>query len=179
VAGAAVAVVEGGRVEAVQPLHPVRELGLAALDHEVEVVAHQAVGVAAPAVPVDHAGEELEKEQPVVVVHEDRPAVDAARREVPDAVAERRPQRTSHDGDATPVAAAPPVAETNAFAKAASRASPGRVRCRRVVRGRVQGLALAVSPAATADRDRRRLNAARELAQRRETRRATSDGATA
>jgi hypothetical protein len=89
--------VEGGRVEAVQPLHPVGEPGLAALDHEVEVVSHQAVGVAAPAVPVDHAGEDREEEQPVVVVHEDGAAVDAARGEVPDPVAERRPQRASHE----------------------------------------------------------------------------------
>lgn len=96
VSGASVAVVEGGCVEAVQPFHPIGERGLPALDHEVEVVAHQAVGMAAPTKPLDRADEERHEQQPVVVVHEDRAPVDAARGDVPEAVPEGRAQRSCH-----------------------------------------------------------------------------------
>jgi hypothetical protein len=75
---AAVALVEGGRVEPVEPLHPVGERRLAAFDHEVVVVSHQAVGVAAPAEAVEHPLEEEDEEQPVVVVQEDGAAVHSA-----------------------------------------------------------------------------------------------------
>jgi hypothetical protein len=86
--GAAVALVERRGVEAVQPFHPVRERRLAALDHEVIVVAHQAVGMAAPAEAVEHPLEEEDEEDPVVVVQVDRASVDSARGDVPDPVAE-------------------------------------------------------------------------------------------
>jgi hypothetical protein len=76
--GSAVALVERRGIEAVQPLHPVREGRLAALDHQVVVVAHQAVRVTAPAEAVEHALEEQHEEDPVVVVHEDRAPVDSA-----------------------------------------------------------------------------------------------------
>ena len=76
--GATVTLVERRGVEAVQPFHPVRESRLAALDHEVVVVPHQAVGVAAPAEAVEHALEQEDEEEPVVVVQEDRAPVDSA-----------------------------------------------------------------------------------------------------
>jgi hypothetical protein len=94
--GTTVALVERRGVEAVQPFHPVGERRLAALDHEVVVVAHQAVGVAAPAEAVEHPFEEEDEEDPVVVVQEDRAPVDATRRDVPDPVAEGRAQRSRH-----------------------------------------------------------------------------------
>jgi hypothetical protein len=97
VADPSVPAVEGRCVETIQALHPVRERRLPALDHEVEVVAHEAVGVAAPLEPLDHSLEDREEEPSIVVVHEDRPAVDTARGDVPDPVAEGRAKRPPHE----------------------------------------------------------------------------------
>jgi hypothetical protein len=96
VADASVACVEPGRVEAVQPLHPLRERRLAALDQQVEVVPHQAVGVEPPAVAVDDVPQDAEEPAPVVLVEVDQPAVDAAGGQVVRAVAERQTERAGH-----------------------------------------------------------------------------------
>ena len=55
VAGAVVAPVEGLGVHAVQIAHAAREVGRRRLEHEVIMVAHQAIGVAQPAPPRDRA----------------------------------------------------------------------------------------------------------------------------
>jgi len=91
VADAPVARVEPGRIAAVQALHPLRPLRLAALGDQVEVVPHQAVGVQLPAEPVRDPAQETDEEPAVVVVGEDQPSVDAARGQVVHAVEERRP----------------------------------------------------------------------------------------
>jgi hypothetical protein len=88
---AEVAGVEGRGVGAVQSLHPVRERRLAALDDEVEVVSHQAIGMEPPAERAHHLAEVGEEESPVVVVHEHEPPVDAARCDVVDAVRKEQP----------------------------------------------------------------------------------------
>jgi hypothetical protein len=78
VATAHVAPVEPHRVDAVQPLHPARELGLSRLDKQVEVVVEQVPGVHLPAkTPLD-VDEELEPRFAVEIVEHDRPLLDAA-----------------------------------------------------------------------------------------------------
>jgi hypothetical protein len=58
--GAGVAAVEPDRVEAVQALHPARELGLRRLDEQVEVVVEQVPRVQLPAEPAGDIDEQLE-----------------------------------------------------------------------------------------------------------------------
>ena len=98
---AAVAGIEVRRVGSVQALHPAREGRLTALDDEVEVVSHQAVHVHSPAELTYEAAEIDEEEAPVVVVEEDEAPVDAARRQVPDAVRKAQPLRSGHAADRT------------------------------------------------------------------------------
>jgi hypothetical protein len=68
VAGAAVAPVEGLRVDPAEVAHPLAEIGRQRLDHQVVVVAHQAVGVAQPSAPGDGAPEQIEKVLPVGII---------------------------------------------------------------------------------------------------------------
>jgi len=75
---AAMARVEAGRVDPVQAFHALGERGLAALDDQVEVVAHQAVRVQLPAPAIGDAPQEVDEQPTVVVVNEDRAPVDAA-----------------------------------------------------------------------------------------------------
>jgi hypothetical protein len=98
-ADAAVASVEGRGVQPVQPLHPLRQRRLPALDDQMEVVAHQAVGVQLPGAAVGDAKQELDEEPPIVVVHEDRAPVDATRGQVVDAVGKGRTPWTRHDSN--------------------------------------------------------------------------------
>src|SRR6266516_119189 len=67
----AVAQVEPLRVRAVEELHPLRDVRLGGLDHQVEVVRHQAVGVAAPLETLDHGRENLQKAPVVRLVAKD------------------------------------------------------------------------------------------------------------
>src|SRR3954468_12958085 len=78
VAGAGIAAVEQHRVDAVQPLHPARELRLGRLDEEVEVVVEQIPRVHLPAEPLGDVHQELEPRFPIPVVEDDRPLLDAA-----------------------------------------------------------------------------------------------------
>jgi hypothetical protein len=78
VACALVPVVESLCVLAVEVLDSRRELRLRRVEHEVDVVAHQAEGLAVPAIALDRCGEQAEIGEPVVVVAEDRGPVDAA-----------------------------------------------------------------------------------------------------
>jgi hypothetical protein len=72
------AFVEAQRVHAVEVLDPVGHVGPRHVEDEVDVVAHQAVGVARPGVPRDRAGEESEVGTTIVVVPERARPVDAA-----------------------------------------------------------------------------------------------------
>src|SRR3712207_9365203 len=50
-------------ISAVQELHPLRDVRVRRLDHEVVVVVHQAVGVHAPAAPCRRDEQEAEKDR--------------------------------------------------------------------------------------------------------------------
>jgi len=76
--GAVVATIEAHRVQAVQALHPARELGLRRLDQQVEVVVEQDPGVNLPAKATLDLDEQLVPGLAVKVVEDDRPLLDAA-----------------------------------------------------------------------------------------------------
>jgi hypothetical protein len=86
VAVAIVATIEPLGVRSVEVLHPRREALGRRLDDEVVMRAHQAEGVALPAVALDDEGEQREEEASVVVVEVDETAKDASRRDLEDAV---------------------------------------------------------------------------------------------
>ncbi len=96
VALAAVFVVEGLRVAAVQQLHPGGELGAGALDDEVVMVPHQAEAVHGPAVTAHDPLEQVQEEDPVEVVAVDEAAVDAAAGQVVDPVGEQEAGDARH-----------------------------------------------------------------------------------
>jgi hypothetical protein len=62
--------IEALRVQAAQLLHSRREALFRRLDHEVEVVAHEAVRVTAPRGVLHDAGEQGEEFEAIVVVEE-------------------------------------------------------------------------------------------------------------
>jgi hypothetical protein len=64
--------VEGAGVGAVEVPHAVGEVRKRGFDHQVVVVAHQAADVDAPAVAFDDTVQDVEKEQAVAVVPDDR-----------------------------------------------------------------------------------------------------------
>jgi hypothetical protein len=78
VAGARVPAVEPHRVNAVQPLHPARQLRLRRLDEQVEVVVEQVPRVQLPAETPRHVDEQLEPRFAIAVVEDDRPLFHAA-----------------------------------------------------------------------------------------------------
>ena len=88
VAGAAVLPVEALRVDAVEPAEAVGELAARAGEDEVVVARHQAIRMDVPVLGADDLGEEGQEAAAVVVVAEDRAAVDAPDRDVVDAVGE-------------------------------------------------------------------------------------------
>ena len=69
---AAVSLVEGACVLAVEIAHAVGEIREGRLDHEVVVVPEQAARVESPAVSLTHALEDLDEDRAVPVVEEDR-----------------------------------------------------------------------------------------------------------
>jgi hypothetical protein len=73
-----IAAVEAHRVEAVQSLHPFRELGLRRLDQEVEVIAEQRPGVDPPAKAPLYVDQQLPPLGPVDVVQEEFPLLHTA-----------------------------------------------------------------------------------------------------
>ena len=99
VAGSGVFFVEPLRVAAVEELHPGSEVGAGALEDEVVVVPHQAEGVHRPAVAADRELEQAEKEPAVEVVEVDQAAVDAAGRDVEEAVRQQAPRNAWHAPD--------------------------------------------------------------------------------
>jgi hypothetical protein len=85
VAAAAMPPVEALGVDAVEAVHPVRELPERRLDDEVVMRPHQTEDEAAPALPLDHLAEEREERRAVVIVAVDVLFRDAARRDLEDA----------------------------------------------------------------------------------------------
>src|SRR5215211_8882140 len=90
------AVIEGLRVDAVEVTHPGGQAGLRRFDDEVEVVAHEAVGVANPLVPLDNTFEERQEALPIVIIEEDRALRVPARGDVIARAGELEPQRARH-----------------------------------------------------------------------------------
>ena len=78
VADSAVAVVEPHRVEAVEPVHPRREIRLGRLHEHVDVVVEHAPRVDDPAEALCDVDEQPEPEGALLVVVEDRPLFDPA-----------------------------------------------------------------------------------------------------
>jgi hypothetical protein len=78
VADSAVAAVEPHRVEAVEPVHPGREIRLGCLHEHVDVVIEQAPRVDHPAKAFLDVEEQREPADAVLVVVHDRPLLDAA-----------------------------------------------------------------------------------------------------
>jgi hypothetical protein len=101
-----VASVERQRVGAVQPVHPSGHRVDGRLDHEVVVRRHQAVRVELPLEALDAVPDELEEARPVDPVAEDRPVVDAQRRDVEDAVGKHGAEHSRHAAKRTALAPA-------------------------------------------------------------------------
>jgi hypothetical protein len=99
---AAVPLVEGAGVLAVQVAHAVGEVRQRSLDEEVVVVAEQAAGMESPAIVALDPSQNLEEDPPVVVVLEDRSVVVALRPDVVVGAGCEVTMRTSHpvDGNA-------------------------------------------------------------------------------
>ena len=77
-------------------MEPAGESGLRCLHDEVVVRAHQAEGMADPALAIDRLGQETKEEHPVRVVAEDRVAIDAPCGHVVDPVREVLSQGPRH-----------------------------------------------------------------------------------
>ena len=88
--------VKGAGVFAVQVAHSVGEVRVPRLDDEVVVVAHQAPGVEAPAIPSRHAPQLVEEPAAVVVVQEAELLVVPARRDVVPGAGGEVAARSSH-----------------------------------------------------------------------------------
>jgi len=100
---AAVPLVEGAGVLAVQVAHAVGEVRQRGLDEEVVVVAEEAAGVEPPAIVALDPPQNLEEDLPVVVVLEDRGVVVALRPDVVVGAGGEETMRTSHPSTVTPV----------------------------------------------------------------------------
>jgi len=83
-------------VDAVEPLHTIRQVRLRRLHHEVVVSSHEAVGPAVPAKAIDDAGKECQ--EVVVIIASNEEAVSPGR--LPDDVVktpgDKDARRTSH-----------------------------------------------------------------------------------
>jgi hypothetical protein len=94
---AVVASVETDRMQAVQPLHPRRQLRLVRVDEEVEVVVEQVPAHDPPAVAARDLGEQLEPRLAIAVVLHDRSLLDAAADHVvPGGARQLRPRDPRH-----------------------------------------------------------------------------------
>jgi len=98
--GAVVPAVEPLRMEEEQTVHSLRQVDRIALDDEVQVVVEQAPGVNVPAVATDHVPEDTDECSAIVIVDDDRAAVDPASDHVEAAMAEREvtSRDTRHEG---------------------------------------------------------------------------------
>jgi hypothetical protein len=105
--------VEALCVDAVQVLHPGRELLDGRLDDEVVVRAHEAERMALPAVAPDHQREQSEEVQAVGIVDEHQPAENAARGDLEDPVGKLSAANPGHTADRTRGSARRSVLWTN------------------------------------------------------------------
>jgi hypothetical protein len=76
--------VEQLRIEPVEHVHAAPEIRLARLDHEMNVVLHQAVGAAVPAKLMNDRTEQPQVLAPILVIEEDRAFLNAAGKDVMD-----------------------------------------------------------------------------------------------
>jgi hypothetical protein len=97
-----VAFVEGAGVAAVQVPHPVSEVRQRGLDEEVVVVPHQAAHVRAPAVAPFDPAQDVEENDPVGIVYDDRRVVVAADPDVVEGTRFEVAARPSHRSKVTP-----------------------------------------------------------------------------
>jgi hypothetical protein len=97
-----VALVEGAGVTAVQVPHPVGEVRERRLDEEVVVVPHQAAHVRPPAVTPFDPAQDVEEDDPVAVVHDDRGVVVAADPDVVEGTGLEVTEGPSHRSKVTP-----------------------------------------------------------------------------
>jgi hypothetical protein len=74
----AVPPVEPLGVDTVEPLHTDRDIAVRCLDEKVEVIRHQAIGVASPIVSLDHVLEDLLEPEPIPQIGENVGFADAA-----------------------------------------------------------------------------------------------------
>ena len=65
-------------VDTVEPLHPGRNIRARCLDEQMEMVRHQAIGMAPPFEPLDDVLEDLLEPKPIARVGEDIGLADAA-----------------------------------------------------------------------------------------------------
>ena len=101
---AAMALVEGTCVLAIEVTHAVGEVGQGGLDEQVVMVAQQAPGVETPAVAAPDAPQDVKKDGPVPVVLEDRCVVVPLRPDVVVGPGGEVAVRASHPGDRSALA---------------------------------------------------------------------------
>jgi hypothetical protein len=97
-----VTAVEAPRIVAVQVAHPEIQVRLAGLHDKVVVVAHQAVAVDPPPVAPRDAGEQVQEDDPIILVSVDRHARVPARRDVVVRAGKDRSQRSRHEATVAP-----------------------------------------------------------------------------
>jgi hypothetical protein len=131
VVDAPVALVEGAGVAAVQVAHALVEVRLGRLEQEVVVVPHQAADVHQPAVAALDPAQNVEEDDPVVVVVHDRRVVVPAGHDVVGRAGEEDAVRSAHEATVAAVAAFSRPARVSAHVRR------GRVTCQ--ARGRSRG----------------------------------------
>jgi len=99
--------VDFAREAPMQALHALAEIRLGRLDHQVDVVVHQAVAQTAPPLRAYDALEKREIPAPIHVVHEQHPPVDPTRIHVVDGAGlffTRSPRHATHSPEPTNLA---------------------------------------------------------------------------
>jgi hypothetical protein len=91
--------IEALGVEPVEAVHPVTEIGFRRLEHEVEMVRHQAVAEAFPPVPSDDVPEQGHESRTIDRVDEDRALPVAARGDVIRPPGNLEARSAGHPGD--------------------------------------------------------------------------------
>ena len=99
---AAVPFVEGTGVLAIEIAHPVGEICQRGLDHQVVVIAEEAAGMEAPAIAAANSPQDLEKDDPIPVVEEDRRLVVPFRPDVVVGAGRDVAEGTSHASTVAP-----------------------------------------------------------------------------
>jgi hypothetical protein len=66
-----VSAIEPLRVNPVEKLHPARQVGVRRLDKEMVMIAHQAIRMADPAVPLNNITNDLKETRLIAVAEED------------------------------------------------------------------------------------------------------------